>query len=150
MSSTETPPHGLTELRAGIAAGQRPSMLETMGMDLVEVDIGHAVFEGTPDARFFNPNGGVHGGYAATLLDSACGIAVHSRMTAAQSYSTLELKIAYHRGLTAQSGRVRAAGRVVSLGRRVAFAEASLFDGAGRLCASATSTLLVLEQTRGG
>ena len=87
----------------------------------------------------------VHGGYAATLLDSACGIAVHSQLSPGRSHSTLELKVSYLRGLTAGSGTVRAVGRVTSLGRRVAFAEATLHDGAGRLCATETSTLLVFD-----
>ena len=82
------------------------------------------------------------------LLDSACGIAVHSQITADQGYTTLELKIAYHRAMTDKSGRVRAEGSIVSMGRRVAFAEAKLFDGDGRLCASATSTLLVFDLPR--
>ena len=104
------------------------------------------MFEGNPDRSVYNPIGSVHGGYAATLLDSACGIAVHSQLGVGQGYTTLELKVAYHRGLTDQSGRIRAEGRVVSMGRRVAFAEATLHDGDGRLCASATSTLLVFDR----
>ena len=66
-------------------------------------------------------------------------------MASGQGYTTLELKVSYHRGLSDQSGRVRAAGRVITLGRRAAFAEATLHDAAGRLCASATSTLLVFD-----
>src|SRR3546814_1530117 len=88
----------------------------------------------------------VHGGYAATLLDSACGVAVHSRLSADQAYTTLELKISYIRGLSSDSGTVRAVGRVTAVGRRVAFAEATLHDGAGRLCATATSTLLIFPR----
>ena len=136
---------GLSDLRDRMATGRRPAMLETMGFDLVEVESGFAAFEGTPDRRFYNPNGSVHGGYAATLLDSACGIAVHTQMSAEQGYTTLELKVSYHRALSDRSGRVRAVGRVISMGRRAAFADAELFDGEGRLCATATSTLLVFE-----
>lgn len=88
--------------------------------------------------------GTVHGGYAATLLDSACGLAVHSRLAAGQGHTTLELKVSYLRALTEDSGVVRGEGRVISMGRRVAFAEATLHDGNGRLCATATSTLLLL------
>jgi len=137
------PLDGLAQLQAMLASGRRPPIGETMNFDLVEIERGRAVFEGTPDRSVYNPIGSVHGGYAATLLDSACGIAVHSHLDAGQGYTTLELKVAYHRGLSDRSGRVRAAGRVVSIGRRVAFAEATLHDGEGRLCASATSTLLV-------
>lgn len=144
MPTDRHPPlDGLAQLQAMLASGRRPPIGETMNFDLVEIERGRAVFEGTPDRSVYNPIGSVHGGYAATLLDSACGIAVHSHLDAGQGYTTLELKVAYHRGLSDRSGRVRAAGRVVSIGRRVAFAEATLHDGEGRLCASATSTLLV-------
>ena len=101
------------------------------------------VFEGAPDRSVYNPLGAVHGGYAATLLDSACGIAVHSQLGANRGHTTLELKVSYLRGLSERSGTVRATGRVVSAGRRVAFAEATLHDGDGQLCATATATLLV-------
>jgi uncharacterized protein (TIGR00369 family) len=87
----------------------------------------------------------VHGGYAATLLDSACGCAVHASLSPTQAYTTLELKIAYHKAMTKETGLVRAEGRVVSLGRRVAFAEGKLIDANGKLYASATSTLLVMD-----
>lgn len=136
---------GLAQLHAMLETGRQPPIGETMKFALVEVDRGHAVFEGNPDHSVYNPIGSVHGGYAATLLDSACGIAVHSRLDVGQGYTTLELKVAYHRGLSDRSGTVRAVGRVVSMGRRVAFAEATLHDGEGRLCASATSTLLVFD-----
>jgi uncharacterized protein (TIGR00369 family) len=83
---------------------------------------------------------------AATLLDSACGCAVHSRLTASQRYTTLELKVAYHKAITKETGLVRAEGSVLSLGKRAAFAEAKLTDARGRLYASASSTLLVFEK----
>ena len=107
---------------------------------------GLAVFEGTPSLRLYNPIGAVHGGYAATLLDSACGCAAHSRLSATQGYTTLELKVAYHRPITAATGAVRCEGRILSFARRAAFAEATLKDAAGKLLASATSTLLVFER----
>lgn len=135
---------GLEQLRAFIAAGQRPGIGEALDFDLVEVDEGLAVFAGTPGPHAYNPMGQVHGGYFATLLDSACGCAVHSRLRADQGYTTLELKIAYHKAMSAKTGPVRAEGRVITFGRRVAYAEARLFDDAGTLYASATSTLLVM------
>jgi uncharacterized protein (TIGR00369 family) len=73
---------------------------------------------------------------------------VHSQLDVGQGYTTVELKVAYHRGLSDKSGRVRAQGRVVSMGRRVAFAEATLHDAQGRLCASATSTLLIIATAK--
>ena len=149
MNDDATPrPDGFAQLLAMRESGRRAPIGETLGFDLVEIERGRAVFEGNPDGRVYNPIGTVHGGYAATLLDSACGIAVHSQITADQGYTTLELKIAYHRAMTDKSGRVRAEGTIVSMGRRVAFAEARLFDGEGRLCASATSTLLVFDLPR--
>lgn len=134
---------GLEQLQAMIAADARPSIGRTLDFSLVEVGDGLAVFEGTPDERTYNPMGTVHGGYAATLLDSACGIATHSKLAPGQSYTTLELKVAYHRAMTAKTGVVRAVGSVTSFGRRVAFAEAKLTDDKGRILASASSTLLV-------
>ena len=101
-----------------LAAGGRPPIGEALEFSLVEVELGRAVFEGVPGRRAYSPMGAVHGGYAATLLDSGCGIATASR-------------------------KVRAEGTVVSMGRRVAFAEAKVTDVDGTVLASATSTLLV-------
>lgn len=136
---------GLETLRAMIAAGTRQPIAETLQFDLVEVDEGRAVFRGTPGTHACNPIGVIHGGYAATLLDSACGCAVHASLGAQQAYTTLELKVAYHRALTVDTGPVQAEGKVLSIGKRVAFAEARLVGADGRLYASATSTLLVFE-----
>jgi uncharacterized protein (TIGR00369 family) len=137
---------GLELLRSWIAAGRRPPMAETLDVNLVEVDTGRAVFAGTPGAMHYNPLGVVHGGYAATLLDSACGCAVHASLTGEQAYTTLELKVAFHRAMTSDTGPVRAEGKVVSIGRRVAFAEGRIVDASGRLYATGTSTLLVFER----
>ena len=137
---------GLEQLQAWLSGGARPPISETMQFDLVEISAGRAVFQGTPGRHAYNPIGTVHGGYAATLLDSACGCAVHALLSATQGYTTLELKVSYLRALTVDSGVVRAEGTVLSFGKRVAFAEAKLLDAAGRLCASATSTLLVFEK----
>jgi len=137
---------GLSQLRALMASGRKPGILHALDFDFIEVEAGRAVFAGTPGEHAYNPIGSVHGGYAATLLDSACGCAVHSRLSAAQGYTTLELKVAYHKAITRSSGLLRAEGRVVTLGRRAAFAEGVLIDADGRLYASATSTLLVFER----
>ncbi len=139
---------GLEQLHAIIAENTPPPINVTLGFTLVEVEEGRAVFEGSPDRSVYNPIGSVHGGYAATLLDSACGCAVHSKLTAEQGYTTLELKVAYHRPLNDMSGPVRAEGRIVSIGRRTAFSEARLTDRNGRLCATATSTLLIFPIER--
>lgn len=118
----------------------------TLKFEVVEMEEGRVVFGGTPDQDVYNPIGTVHGGYAATLLDSAVGCAVHSALPAGKGYTTLELKVAYHRAMTEATGPVRAEGKVVQLGRRAAFAEGRLTDGQGRLYATATSTLLVFDR----
>jgi uncharacterized protein (TIGR00369 family) len=137
---------GLSQLRALMASGRKPGILVALDFEFVEVEAGKAVFTGTPGEHAYNPIGTVHGGYAATLLDSACGCAVHSRLTASQAYTTLELKVAYHKPITKDTGLLRAEGRVLSFGRRAAFAEAKLTDARGKLYASATSTLLVFDR----
>ena len=137
---------GLEQLRALMAHGQRPGIAVSLDFDLEEVGEGTAVFAGTPGDHAYNPIGAVHGGYAAALLDSACGCAVHSRLAANQTYTTLELKISYLKGLTRDSGRVRAEGVVITIGRRAAFAEARLVGADGRIYATASSTLLVMER----
>jgi uncharacterized protein (TIGR00369 family) len=136
---------GLSQLRALIASGRKPGILVALDFDFVEVEAGRAVFAGTPGEHAYNPIGAVHGGWAATLLDSACGCAVHSRLTASQAFTTLELKVAYHKRVSKDTGLLRAEGNVLSFGQRVAFAEAKLTDTQGRLYASATSTLLVFN-----
>jgi uncharacterized protein (TIGR00369 family) len=137
---------GLEQLRSVFNGSTRPGIGQTLGFRVVEIESGRVVFAGTPGREVYNPIGTVHGGYAATLLDSACGCAVHSRLGAGQAYTTLELKVAYHRAMTAETGEVFAEGKVVTLGRRAAFAEATLKDADGRLYASATSSLLVMER----
>jgi uncharacterized protein (TIGR00369 family) len=139
---------GLQMLQAMIDAGRAPPIARTLKFDLIEVEEGRAVFVGTPGEHAYNPIGVIHGGYAATLLDSACGCAVHASLPAGQAYTTLELKTAFHRALTRDTGPVRAEGKVLTIGKRVAFAEARLTDAMGRLYASATSTLLVFEMRR--
>jgi len=136
---------GLEQLRGLMAAGTPPPMMRTLSFAPTTVEPGKVVFEGSPGPETLNPIGSVHGGYAATLLDSACGAAVHTRLGAHQGFTTLELKVAYHHALTPASGPVKAEGVVVSMGARVAFAEAKLTDARGRVCASATSTLLVFD-----
>jgi uncharacterized protein (TIGR00369 family) len=137
---------GLSQLRALMASGRKPGILVALDFEFVEVEAGKAVFAGRPGEHAYNPIGTVHGGYAATLLDSACGCAVHSRLEASQAYTTLKLKVAYHRPITKDTGLLRAEGHLLSFGRRAAFAEAKLTDARGKLYASATSTLLVFDR----
>jgi len=140
---------GLEQLRAAFDPDRperAPGIGRTMGFNVIEIEEGRVVFGGTPDENVYNPIGTVHGGYAATLLDSAVGCAVHSVLKPGQGYTTLELKVAYHRAMTKHTGPVRAEGRVVQAGRRAAFAEGRLTDAEGRLYATATSTLLVFDR----
>jgi len=123
-----------------------PGIGRTLGFNVIEMEEGRVVFGGHPDESVYNPIGSVHGGYAATLLDSAVGCAVHSALKAGQGYTTLELKVAYHRAMTKHTGPVRAEGKVIQVGRRAAFAEGRLTDLEGRLYATATSTLLVFDR----
>jgi uncharacterized protein (TIGR00369 family) len=122
-----------------------PPIMQLIGFDLVEVDNGRAVFEGTPALKHYNPLGTVHGGYAATLLDSCMGCAVHTTLPKGTGYTTLEFKVSLVRPITADTGLVRAEGLVISSGRRVATAEGRLTDARGRLLAHATTTCLVFE-----
>lgn len=135
---------GLDRLRTMMREGHLTGIEETLGLRLVEVEEGRVVVEGTPGLNVYNPFGVVHGGYAAAILDNACGYAAQSKMAPGQTCTTLELKVAFHKAMTRETGPVRAEGRIVSIGRRAAFAEARLTDIAGKLYASATSSLIVI------
>jgi len=117
-----------------------------MRMQPVEVDPGLVVFEGEPGEEHYNPIGTVHGGYAATLLDSVLGCAVHTTLEAGESYTTAGLEVKFLRPITREVERVRAVGEVDYRGRRQATAQARLTDASGqRLLASATTTCLILS-----
>jgi len=144
-SATDPQPMSGLETLRQLAASEHSVPIEaTLDFRLVEIEEGRAVFEGAPSARVYNPIGTVHGSYAAALLDSACGCAVHATLGPGQGYSTAELKVAYHKAMTENTGPVRAEGKVISRGRRLAFAEARLTGRDGTLYASATSTLVLL------
>jgi uncharacterized protein (TIGR00369 family) len=122
-----------------------PPMAKLLDIDIVEIGEGRATFEGTPGEQHYNPIGVVHGGYVATLLDSAMGCAVETLQSAGTGYTTLELKVNFTRPLTVDTGRVLAEGVVVHAGSRVATAEARLISArTGKLLAHGTSTLLIL------
>jgi uncharacterized protein (TIGR00369 family) len=110
------------------------------------METGIAVFQGRPQLKHYNPLGSVHGGWFATLLDSALGCAVHSTLPAGKAYTTLELKVNIVRALTDAVPFVRAEGRVIHLGRQVATAEARLIGPDGKLYAHATTTCLIFDQ----
>jgi uncharacterized protein (TIGR00369 family) len=109
------------------------------------VEPGVVVIHSIPGFRHYNPIGSVHGGYAAILMDSAMGLAIHSMLPAGSGYTTLEFKISFIKGMSKDSGTVRTEGRTLSVGRRAATAEARITDAKGRLLAHATTTCLVFE-----
>lgn len=122
-----------------------PPIAQTLDFMLVEVGKGHAVFQGRPGPGHLNPMGTVHGGWFATLLDSAVGCAVHTLMPVGRAYTTAELSVNIVRALTPKVPRVRAEGKVVHGGRQLATAEARLVGPDGTLYAHATTTCLVFD-----
>jgi len=122
-----------------------PPIMENVGPFDCTAEAGAVVLHSVPGFRHYNPIGSVHGGYAAILLDSAMGLAVHSALPAGSGYTTLEFKISFIRGMTKDSGIVRTEGKVLNVGRRAATAEARIIDAQGRLLAHATTTCLVFE-----
>ena len=137
---------GLDFLRR-IASGELPGapISGVLAFEPTTVEHGRVVFAGTPELRFYNPIGVVHGGWAATLLDSCMGCAVHSTLEPGQGYTMVEIKVSFVRPLTASTGRVEAEGRVIHSGRLIATAEGRLVDSAGRLYAHGTTTCLILQ-----
>ncbi|MET0963259.1 MAG: PaaI family thioesterase [Noviherbaspirillum sp.] len=135
------------EIMQALIRGELPAppITETLDFTLIEVEHGRAVFQGRPLERHYNPLGTVHGGWFATLLDSAVGCSVHTALPAGKSYTTLELKVNMLRALTRKVPMVRAEGRVIHVGGQVATAEARLVDAAGKLYAHATTTCLVFD-----
>jgi uncharacterized protein (TIGR00369 family) len=134
----------------GIVAGTlpQPPISELLGFHLVEAEKGRAVFEGLPEFQHYNPIGSVHGGFAATLLDSALGCAIFSTLLKGDTWTTLELKLNFVRGMSKDTGPVRAEGRLIHRGRTVATSEGDLKDSAGKLYAHATTTCMIFPATR--
>lgn len=120
-----------------------PPITRTLGFLLTEVAEGRALFRGQPTFEHYNPIGSVHGGWAATLLDSCMGCAVQSTLPQGSGYTTLEFKINLVRGMTDKTGQVEAEGTIVQSGRRVGVAEGRITDGEGRLLAFGTTTCLI-------
>jgi uncharacterized protein (TIGR00369 family) len=118
---------------------------QTLDFLLVEVGEGRAVFQGTPGPAHLNPLGTIHGGWYATLLDSALGCAVHTMLPAGRGYTTAQLGVNLVRAIGSKAPRVRAEGKVIHCGRQLASAEARLYGPDGTLYAHATTTCLVFE-----
>lgn len=132
---------------AAMLAGELPRapIAQTLGFQLVEAGAGHAEFQGAPLRAHYNPLGTVHGGWIATLLDSAVGCAVHTMLPAGKAYTTLELKVNYVKALSEKVPLVRAVGRIVHFGGRVATSEGRLIAADGTLYAHATTTCLIFD-----
>jgi uncharacterized protein (TIGR00369 family) len=122
-----------------------PHIARTLDFLLISAGGGRAVFQGTPAVAHLNPLGSVHGGWFATLLDSALGCCIHASLPAGKSYTTLELKVNMIRAITPQLPRVRAIGQVIHLGGQTATAEARLVGPDGKLYAHASTTCLVFD-----
>lgn len=149
-------PHALAEAGRGlsglqylqkIAAGElpRPPISALMNFGLTELGEGHAVFTVEPAEYHYNPIGVVHGGLAATLLDSAMGCAVHSMLPAGVGYTTLEIKVNYIRPMTTATAGVRCEAQVIHVGGRTATAEGKVLDESGKLYAHATTTCIIFR-----
>ena len=126
-----------------------PHILQTLDFSLVEVAPGRAVFQGTPQLKHYNPLGSVHGGWFATLLDSALGCSVHTSLPVGFGYTTAELSVNIVRAASSASGPLRAIGQVVHSGRQLATAEARIVDATGKLYAHGTTTCLVFAARQG-
>src|SRR6266481_749732 len=137
---------GIEFVRA-IFAGKLPTppIMQTVEPFDCTAEPGVVVIHSIPGFRHYNPIGSVHGGYAATLLDSVMGLAVHTMLPAGTGYTTLEFKISFIKGMTQDTGPVRTEGRTLNVGRRTATAEARITDAKGRLLAHATTTCLIFE-----
>ncbi len=137
---------GLDFVRA-ILNGQLPAppIMQTIEPFDSTAEPGLVVMHSIPGIRHYNPIGSVHGGYAATLLDSVMGLAIHTALPPGSGYTTLEFKVSFIKGMTRDTGIIRSEGRTMNVGRRAATAEARITDAKGRLLAHATTTCLVFE-----
>lgn len=139
------------EIMQAILSGALPyaHIAQTLDFALIEVAHGKAVFQGTPQLKHYNPIGSVHGGWFATLLDSALGCAVHTSLPAGSGYTTAELSVNIVRAANTATGPLRAIGQVVHSGRQLATAEARIVDATGKLYAHGTTTCLVFAAKAG-
>ena len=135
------------EVMQGLLSGELPyaSIAKTLDFVLIEVSAGQVIFQGAPGLNHLNPLGTVHGGWFATLLDSALGCAVHTMMLPGRGYTTADLSVKLVKALTPKVRRVRAIGQVVHCGRQLATAEARLVGPDGTLYAHASTACLVFE-----
>jgi uncharacterized protein (TIGR00369 family) len=140
---------GLDYLQHLLDSERTPPIAALLDFKLVQIEPGRAVFSGTPSEFHYNPIGAVHGGFAATLLDSALGCSVHTTLKPGFAYATVELKVNYVRPLRMTTGVVSCEGRVIHVGSRIATAEARLTDAAGKLYAHGSTTCLIFPIDEG-
>lgn len=135
------------EFVQGLADGTLPlnTMAETLGYDVTEAANGRVVVTAEPNGNHLNPAGTVHGGLAATLLDTCMGLAVHSTLEKGVGSTTLEFKISLVRPITPETGPIKAEGAVLNRGRRIGIAEGRITDSQGRLLAHGTTTCLIFQ-----
>ena len=160
MSADTTSPAGLFEIRRRLSgievfrkmiAGELPPppLVVLLGLRLVEAEPGRVVFTGTAREEFYNGMGVAHGGFAATLLDSALGCAINTMMEAGRSFTTIDLQIHYTRPLRREAGELRCEAHVVHVGSRTATSEGRIVDAAGKVYAHGTTTCILVEPPRG-
>lgn len=122
-----------------------PPIGESFDFLLTEIENGHAVFEGKPHAKFYNPLGTIHGGFIATLLDSAMACAIHSTLEAGKGSTSVEIKVNFVRPIFEKTGSLKAVGEVVNVGRQIASAEGKLIGADGKLYAHGTTTCFIFD-----
>jgi uncharacterized protein (TIGR00369 family) len=120
-----------------------PPIARALGFRMSEVEFGRVVFSYEPVFEHYNPLGSIHGGIAATLLDSVMGCAIHSTLKAGVGFTTLEIKVNYVRAMTDKTGPVKAEGKIINVGSRAATAEGKILDSSGKLLAHGTTTCLI-------
>lgn len=135
------------EFVRGLADGTLPlnTIAQTLGYDVTEAENGRVVVTAEPKDIHLNPAGTVHGGLAATMLDSCMGLAIQSTLDRGVGSTTLEFKISFVRPITPDTGTIRAEGTVVNRGRRIGLADGRVTDGKGRLLVHGTTTCLIFE-----
>ncbi len=135
---------GLEQMQLAFQSGKRPPIAETLDMNLESIEHGSVVFSGVPGQQHLNPIGSVHGGYAATLLDSALGCSVHTVLEPGERYTTVDLNIKYVRAMSPGMGKVICTGEIVHKGRKIATADAKLVGEDGKLYAHGNTTCIIL------
>jgi uncharacterized protein (TIGR00369 family) len=138
------------EFVEGLVNGTLPvnTIAQTLGYDITEAESGRVVVAAQPNNTHLNPWGTVHGGLAATMLDSCMGLAIQSTLERGRGSTTVELKVSFVRPVTPNSGPIRAEGVVINSGRRIGIAEGRVTDSKGRLLAHGTTTCLIFDSAQ--